>query len=1484
MSLVKKIRKVAMYMLLFFLLLLVAVFAFVNTPRIQTLLAIKVASYLSKELKTEVIIESVEIEFLKTAVLHGLQINDLHHDTLIYAKEAKLNYTGFFKKENRIQFSILEVSNARLKLKQYKNEKDLNIDFFVDFIDPPSTVKRPKGYIYQTIASKNLRLNNIFFSYRFEADTSITDIFNSSDIQFKNINADVSDFKVLRDTVSFYCNNLEAKERCGLKINKLNSSIKISPAFVQFNNFKLETANSKLAGTFHLNTNSYRDYNNFEELVFMNGNFAPSTFELADAAYFNDVVKGLKMRINIKGEIKGTEASIKGKNLDIKFGKNSSFKGNVSMKGLPNWEETFTHLEVKELITNKADLEQIQSYPFTTGERISLPKEIEKLGKISVTGTFTGFESDFVSTAIINTKIGLIETDIEMKTNDTNSLAYYIGKLKTENFNLGKYYELEDYVGNITLDVEIDGKGLKKNNVNANINGLVSVFNFNSYDYKNIELNGVFSKDIFSGIFNLNDENAILDFDGKIDLSQKLPSYNFISNVKYLDLQKTKLATINNTAIFSTKLKVDIEGDNIDNLLGTINATNTIYQEQYKAYKINDILLDSRLSSSGKKLILKSDIVNGSIEGKYTFMKIGKTFKQMVINYIPSLENNKKVIESMKDKAYVEHFNFDFVFMNSQPLSKSILKKIEIMPGTTMNGHFYADEDDFTFNCKAREMKLLNYAFKNVEITAAPNIDNNEAAYSLKMNANKIMFSDSSFIEAFSLTNYLKNDTLKSKLDWANNSKIKNYGNIELLSNFKFNSTKVRILPSQLYIQDSLISINPENYMNIDSLGLTFNKMEFSHNLQSISFNSQNNDNGNEIAFIFKNFNMNWLNSVYKKNGINLSGTLDGQGTLGFSNNNFIFTASISLADFKINNELLGNGSLICVYNDAKESIAINGKFLKGDYTVLSTRGYYYPYKEDSNLDLEVSLDKFSLKYAEIYTKDIFSNINGFVSGDLILKGTAEEPILEGSLELQKSSFKIDYLNTNYSFNGFVKFEENKISFKDILFNDVKGNKGIASGTFLHDFFKDLKYKINIKATKLMCLNTTASQNETFYGKAFASGNIKVAGDLNNVSFNIAAVSEKGTFFVIPLYGAEEISSNNFIEFLNNDSIKKNIEKKLDLSGIEMAFELELTPDAEIQMMFDPKVGDAITGSGNGIIKMNIDTKGDFTMFGNYIVEKGNYLFTLQNVINRNFKIERGGSIQWTGDPFNADININAIYNLKTPLKSVYPADESNRRVPVECKLMMTDKLMKPTIKFDINLPNADQTTRDAVRSTINADNEAELNKQVFSLLVLGTFFPSQESGVLGTSAAKNNGSELLSNQMSNWLGQTFKNLDLNLKYNSSSGSSQDATNRQIAIAASKQLFNSKLTIDGTFGVGENGTNNNSQNPTNIIGDVNIDYKVTNNGKVHVKAFNRSNDYSTLLNSSPYIQGIGLIYREDFETIYELRKRFKERQRLKNSN
>jgi len=1470
-----------MYLLLILFLLFIGVFAVVNTPKVQTYLAQKLAAYLSKQLKTEVTIGRVEIEFIKTAVLHNLHINDLHHDTLIFVSVAKIDYSGFFAKENRIQLSKIELENGRLKIGQYANEKDLNIDFFIDFVSPPSKVKRPKNYKYQTIASDNFILKNIDFSYRFESDTAIDPhIFNSSYIHVKRLFAGIQKFKVLKDTISFYCRHLEGTERCGLRINELEAQMRISPAFLEFDNFKLNTNHSKLAGTFHLNTNSFKDYSNFEEAVHMKGKFSKSEFQLADAAYFNKTIEGLKMKILFEGEIKGTEASLKGKNLKIKFGENSIFKGNVSMNGLPNWDNTFTHLDIDELITNKQDLEQIQSYPFTTGEKLVLPPEIEKFGNMNIKGTFTGFESDFVATAFITTAIGKLETDIEMKTNDTNQLAYYKGKLKTTDFNLGEYYNMQDVIGKLTLDVDVNGHGLKKNNVNTNITGNVQMFQFNNYNFNNIAVNGNFTKDIFDGNFSMNDENAVLDFDGTINLVNKYPKFDFASNIKYVNLQKLGLTSSDKKAIVSSNLQVDIVGDNIDNLVGTITAENTIFQEQNKAYKINNISVASTTNGTQKRLSIISDIVEGNIQGDYTLMKIGKAFKKLSSSYVPSLENNKEVSKVLLDNSFTEHFTYNFKFLNAQPLSKSLLKQIEILPGTTLDGHFFAEQNDFTCNINAKEIIVFGYKFKQFQLVAMPNNVDGKHQFDANISTSKIMMSDSAYIEGFNLKNTVANNNLNSTLIWKNNSTIKNEGNVNVNTIFSNNSTTIKILPSQIFIQDSAVTINPKNSILIDSAGVWFNNMDLINNQQSISLNTiKNNDGNNELAFIFKHFAMSWLNPIYKKDDVQLSGTLDGQGTLALANNNVIFTATIALNAFKINDELLGNGSLICVYNDRAESIAINGKFLKNDYAVLSARGFYYPYKENENLDLEISLDKFSLKYAEIYTHGIFSNLSGYVTGDLILHGSGEEPIVEGTLELQKSAFRVDYLNTTYSFNGSVKFTKNKIQFTDIVLNDAKGNKGKASGVFLHDYFKDIKYKIDIEMNKLMCLNTNATQNSAFYGKAFASGTVKVKGDLDNVSFDIEAKSEKGTFFVIPLYGAEEVVESNFLEFVKHDTLKVKNNKKFDLSGIQMRFDLELTPDATIQMMFDPKVGDAITGSGTGNIKMNIDTKGDFTMFGNYVVQKGDYLFTLQNVINKKLAIEQGGTIQWTGDPLNADINLVAVYKLRTSLYEIYPADESKKRVPVECKLIMTDKLLKPTIKFDIVLPNADQTTRDAIKNAINSDNEADLNKQVFSLLFLGKFFPTGDNNSTAGESAKNNGSELLSNQLSNWIGQTFKNINLGVKYNSA----DQSTNREIAIEASKQLYNNRITIDGNFGYISNSNNAAIKNPTNIIGDVNIDYKITNDGKFRVKGFNRSNDYTQLTNGGAYTQGVGLIYREDFETFDELLKRYRLKNEKKNA-
>jgi hypothetical protein len=299
-------------------------------------------------------------------------------------------------------------------------------------------------------------------------------------------------------------------------------------------------------------------------------------------------------------------------------------------------------------------------------------------------------------------------------------------------------------------------------------------------------------------------------------------------------------------------------------------------------------------------------------------------------------------------------------------------------------------------------------------------------------------------------------------------------------------------------------------------------------------------------------------------------------------------------------------------------------------------------------------------------------------------------------------------------------------------------------------------------------------------------------------------------------------------------------------------------------LIFDPTVGDVISGTGDGNLKMNINTLGNFQMYGDYTIRDGKYLLTLQNIINKKFNIESGSTISWNGDPFEAQININAIYKLRASLSEILQ-DSSRQRVPVECKLMMTERLMNPNIKFDIQFPNADAGTREKIKSAINFDNELEMNKQVFSLLLLGSFFPNNSgNNSIATTGVSSNTNELLSNQISNWISGVSKQVNLGFNYKN-----DQTASREVQLTMSKELFNSRLSIDGNFGVRNNSAAN------NIIGDVNIDYKITNDGKFRVKAFNQSNDYTALLNQAPFTQGLGIYYREDFESFSVLFTKYK---------
>jgi hypothetical protein len=323
-----------------------------------------------------------------------------------------------------------------------------------------------------------------------------------------------------------------------------------------------------------------------------------------------------------------------------------------------------------------------------------------------------------------------------------------------------------------------------------------------------------------------------------------------------------------------------------------------------------------------------------------------------------------------------------------------------------------------------------------------------------------------------------------------------------------------------------------------------------------------------------------------------------------------------------------------------------------------------------------------------------------------------------------------------------------------------------------------------------------------------------------------------------------------------------------------MDFDLTVTPESEIQMIFDSKIGDIIRGRGTGNLKFELTPQGAFYMYGDYLIDEGDYLFTLQNLINKRFRIQQGGLIRWSGDPYDADIDLRAIYRTRTSLAdlamSVMQSDTSDvyrRRVPVETVLHLEDKLFNPTISFDIQIPGGDEQSREMIQRLITT--EQEMNRQVFSLLILNRFTPNpaEYNTAIGYGVGSTS-SELLSNQLSNWLSQISSDFDIGVNYRPG----DEISSQEIEVALSTQLFDDRVVIDGNVGVAGNHPAQ-THRTSNIIGDVNIEVKITPEGKFRVKAFNRSNTFDVLNTNAPYTQGIGVFYRKEFDNISDLFRR-----------
>ncbi|MBA2613680.1 MAG: translocation/assembly module TamB [Bacteroidetes bacterium] len=1453
----------------------------IQSPSFQTWLGQKAGNYLSGELGNVVTIKAVDLEFFTKANLEGVFISDKNKDTL-FSGDLLVDIRKLDYKNQKIEFKKITLKNSTAKLITYKGDSLLNFQFLINYFDSGVTDTTPKKE--WDVKLGDIIIDNVNFIYRDERkNTTVSQNMNFNNLVFRSTYGKFSDLAFKGDTIYTNISDLKTNEQCGFVLNKLSTKVKISEAELALNNLVIKTPQTYIKGDVGFTYTSWGDYSDFLNKIKIKSLLEDSTqVAMEDIARFTSELNGLKATVHLSGKIKGYVNDLSLNDFKIKYGNHTHFNGNLTLSGLPDFSTSFLHFDAQEISTNYSDLIQIPNYPFSENKKLELPIELKRLGTISYKGKFDGFINDFTTYGKFKTGLGHLSTQLSIKIGKRPEDVAYHGKLQTSDFDIGTLFGISNF-NSLSLNSEIKGKGASLKSLDANVEGQILNLNYNHYSYKNIKLNGNIKEKVFNGLLTSKDPNADFDFNGNINFKNKVPEMDFISTVNKIDLKKLNFTK--QEATISTQILINLKGDNLNNLTGSVNFDDTKYKNSEKEFKIStlDIKLDQ--STESKNLVLNSNYFNLTVDGKFDANNLGPAFNQVLNAYYPTVFVKKKT-----KIIYSDEFKFKLTIKKFNIINELFVKSLMVSPNSVIGGDFDASKNLMNVTLKSDSIRIGAIKFENnvVESYSSNNKIN------LVFKGSDIKLSDSIVLKNYFMYLVSKDLDTKFNLEWDNKSTPKNAGKIAGKVNFSHHLATLSYDKIFVTAKDSstwnMVTSNPTV---IDTSGnVLINPLLFTNKDQSIGIAGSLTDKPNDSLVVnTASVVLEQFNPLLRAIKLKLEGFLNGRVTV-HDPKNFAFSSDLNFANLKVNNNTLGEVVVKTNYDAKNKTIFTDGYTSLGLPTLdgekmknIAFRGYYYLDKKEESIDLNIKASPANLKLLNPLLEGILTINNALISGEGKIHGTPDNIKIDGKFKLYKSEIKVDYTNVVYNITGDIEIMPDQIRFSELLMSE-KGIKAVPQGTIngniFHNNFSKMQLDYDITYKNMLVLNTNDKHNSTFYGKVFATGNVGIYGFLNNLHMSVTAATNKNSKFILPLDGPAEIAESDFIHFIKKDTLqKKSINS---FSGFSLEMDIKATSDLLVVIVLDNVSGDALHVQGEGDLGLKINTLGKFEMVGDYIITNGDYLFTLENVINKKFEIDAGSTISWSGDPLNADIDITTSYKQRASVAPLLndTTGKYKGRFPVNCKLLITNKLFSPNINFAIDFPSLDATSRSRINNVLS--DEAELNRQVFSFLLFRSFvtpqiYNSNGGGVTAGGAAASTGSELLSNRMSEFLNTYFGNLtgikDLQVGVNYRAG---NQNSQEVDLALSKQFLNNKVTVDGNFGV-----NNQSKSQSNgLIGDVNVEYKLSDDGRYRVKGFNRSNDNTQITTSGgPYTQGVGFFYREEFETFNQLFKRYLEKVKKK---
>lgn len=1493
-------RKIFLYSAFTLVVVVTLSFLIFQFPEVQTALIGRYLKGFSQVVGFPTSVKKMDLRWYDRLELNQVLIKDQEGNSMISVDRLLVNF-GFMDliANGNVNIDEADIDRAIVSLiniKESDTSRNLNINIFIKKINEKFSSGKKGGHSSAKLNIGQIALDDSQFIYSEPEKDSIRNGFDYRHFHLDVTEGELQVFQVIGDTIQFDLKSLQVLDRKSkFKIDDLSTYFRISQSSMEFLNIDLKAGKTFIGDTVIFKYQSQDDLSDFNDKVNIVAKLKKTFIDPKDLALFTYGAPELPQPVRLSGEASGKVSRFTLRKMDLEMGQ-TKILGKVNMDGLPNINETFIDLKITEGRVNQNDL------------RFFIPENIfevvKPLGLTHVQAEFRGFVNDFVAKGNLFTSLGRVKSDVNLKVNDQDvNQSTFRGNLSLTDFELGKYLSDTTNFQRVTLNGRINGKGLNRETTDFTLAGQVNSIGFRRYNYSNITTNARFAAQLFNGVLSINDPNLKFNANGFIDFrkGKEIIQIKATLDTAFVD----KLGFIKDPLYVRSYFDVNTTGLKLDSLKGSVVLRNT-----HVAYKTNQLDLDSihivsDRNGKNRQLQLLSSIADFSMQGNYRYTSLYNDFHKLGNEFYLSLKNDRQAFAEYyqkKQDASKDEYDASFALTvhDMRPLAALGNIDLFISPGSKLKGKLHNDDfSALSFDGRIDTLTFQKKKFYNsdFDFSATKPRDSMRGKSSLTIHS-----ANQELSKVFKTKNVVADAQWdKDHIDFSFDADQDGNSNIlrmKATMDFLQDSVKFKILPTQIRIFDEYWRVSPENYVLMkDLVEWNVHHMRIRHGNESVLLDGYvSKDPAKVLTLNIDSLGLDIINSLVLEK---VYGTINGNVQARDLYNDPFFQNNITIKDLKVDQFLVGDVSGTNQWNREQRRFDLNFSLERDGKRTVEMEGFFDPAQSKSPLSVSARLANTNIKIIEPFMRGIFSNMDGALTGNYTITGSFLEPVVTGTGKIASAQLIVDYLRTKYYFSGELAFTPKEILFKKFDMRDDLRNKATLDGTISHRNYNNMRINLDAAFTNFQLLNTTPKDNSLFYGQAYGTGNMNMLGPINNLKISGTARSEKGTRIFIPLNGTETtVTKKDFVTFvkfsdtLNIDKKKAKAKTKNEPTGITMDLNLDITPDAYSEIIFDIRSGDIIRGYGRGDLKLQLDTKGEFNMFGDYEFERGNYNFTLYDIINKEFNINKGSRITWLGDPYAGILNINAGYKqlvsfgpiISNPVWAALPA--MRRKYPAEVQLKIDGAMMSPQINFDIvasDLPNQVPLGDPGNNFVyLNNDfkafkaqlNEQELKRQVFSLIMLRRFSPP-DAFATGNSLYSSV-SELFSNQLSYWLTQVDQNLEVNFDLGNFD---QEAFNTfQLRLSYSFLNGRLRVTRDGALG-----NQYARSDASNMIGDWTVDYLLTPDGTFKVKMYSRSNinQFTNSLGGSQtaITTGLSLMNTKNFNSWRDLLTSARERRR-----